>query len=106
MSGFGKKVPVDRRQSVRRPIFTVGSAVTVEGSKSVFVENLSSNGARVRGRDLPPVGKQILIWMDGMDALGSVAWQSFGQCGVAFDVALAASALGGLEEQSVATCRE
>ena len=95
--------PSDRRRMARRPIFVAGSAVTIHGSKSVVVENLSSSGARIRGRGLPGAGKQILIWMEGLDVLGSVAWTRSDECGIRFDVPLETEAMTCLEEQAVGT---
>lgn len=100
-SKFG--FPSDRRAAARRAIFVAGSAVTIHGSRSVVVENLSASGARVRGRNLPKKGKQILIWMEGLDVLGSVAWARSDECGVRFDVSLDTEALTCLEEQAVGT---
>jgi hypothetical protein len=96
-------IPSDRRAAARRRIFITGSAVTIRGSKSVIVENVSTTGARVCGRDLPPIGKQVLIWMEGLDVLGSVAWVKNDECGVRFDLSLEAKALTCLEEQAVGT---
>lgn len=96
-------VPGDRRSNARRPVFVAGSAVSVQGSKSVIVEDLSVAGAKVRGRDLPAVGKQVLIWMEGLDVLGCVAWSKFGEGGIVFDSALDAGTLITLEEQAVGT---
>jgi len=96
-------IPTDRRRAARRPIFVAGSAVSIHGSKSVVVENLSSTGAKIRGRDLPARGKQILIWMEGLDVLGAVAWTKKDECGVRFDVSLDAEALTCLEEEAVGT---
>jgi hypothetical protein len=95
--------PTDRRRAARRPVFVAGSAVTIHGSKSVVVENVSSTGAKIRGRDLPGRGKQILIWMEGLDVLGSVAWTKSDECGVRFDVSLDADALTCLEQEAVGT---
>ena len=93
----------DRRTKERRRIFVVGSAVSVQGSKSIVVEDLSLDGARVRGRDLPAAGKQVLIWMEGLDVLGSVAWSKFDESGIVFDRTLDASELTCLEERAVGT---
>ena len=96
-------VACDRRRAVRRQIFVAGSAVTIHGSKSVVVENLSCSGAKIRGRDLPPTGKPILIWMEGLDVLGSIAWTRSDECGVHFDVPLDAETLICLEQDAVGT---
>lgn len=105
MSCFGKRIGVagDRRTKQRRPIFIVGSAVSVQGSKSVVVEDLSVDGARLRGRNLPKPGKQILVWMEGLDVLGSVAWSKFDTGGIVFETRLDAADLTCVEEQAVGT---
>lgn len=93
----------ERRQVARRPMFIAGSAVTIHGSKSVIVENLCSMGAKLRGRELPNAGKQILVWMEGLDVLGSVAWSKFDESGIVFDHPLESNAIAALEEQAVGT---
>ena len=104
MSSIDKPIGIagDRRLNERRPIFMVGSAVSFQGSKSIIVEDLSPDGARVRGRDLPAVGKQVLIWMEGLDVLGCVAWSKFDEGGIVFDRSLEACEVACLEEQAVA----
>lgn len=78
-------VPVSRRRAARRPSSESGSAISLEGSRSVVVEDLGCNGARIRGHKLPGIGKQVLIWTEGLDVLGSVVWARFGVRGVEFD---------------------
>jgi PilZ domain len=98
MSCFGKSNDLwhGRRAAARQRVMIVGSAVTLDGSKSILVENVSRSGAKLRGRRLPPLGKQVLVWMEGADALGHVAWTAFDQCGVAFDPPLEEGALAAL----------
>lgn len=84
-------VPVTRRRAARRPSSETGSAISLEGSRSVVVEDLGCNGARIRGHKLPGIGKQVLIWTEGLDVLGSVVWARFGVRGVEFDTAPAAT---------------
>jgi hypothetical protein len=95
MSCFGKRVDGrgGRRALPRQEVMIVGSAVTLDGSKPILVENVSRAGAKLRGRAFPSVGKQVLVWMEGADALGRVAWKDFNQCGVAFDPPLDEGAL-------------
>ena len=105
MSCFGKRLGIagDRRTKKRQPIFIVGSAVSVQGSKSVVVEDLSVDGAKLRGRNLPRPGKQVLVWMEGFDVLGCVAWSKFDTGGIVFDTRLDARDLTCIEEQAVGT---
>lgn len=80
-------VRLSRRRAARRPSSQTGSAISIEGSSSVLVEDLGCNGARIRGHKLPGIGKQVLIWTEGLDILGSVVWARFGVRGVQFDTA-------------------
>jgi len=87
MSCFGNRidVPGGRRKAARRPACSAGSAVSIQGSRSIVVENLGRNGAKVRGHNLPAIGTQVLIWTEEFDVLGSVVWVRFGERGIAFD---------------------
>jgi hypothetical protein len=100
MSCFGKQVdvPGGKRKAARQRMVAVGSAVSVQGSRSIIVENIGVSGAKVRGHGLPPIGRQVLIWMDEFDILGSVVWARFGERGIAFDAALETAALRNLEK--------
>jgi len=84
-SGNRIDVPGGRRKAARRPAGSSGSAVSIQGSRSAVVEDLSAGGAKVRGHHLPSVGKQVLIWTEEFDLLGSVVWARFGERGIAFD---------------------
>ena len=87
MSCFGNRidVPGGRRKAARQPAGSAGSAVSIQGSRSILVENLSAGGAKVRGHNLPSVGRQVVIWTEEFDLLGSVVWARFGERGIAFD---------------------
>jgi hypothetical protein len=102
MSSFGKRIdgPDGRRGSARHATFVAGSAVAVEGSHSIVVENISRDGLKLHGRDLPLIGKQILVWMEGLDILGSVVWAKFNERGIVFDEPLEPVALTCLEEHA------
>jgi hypothetical protein len=86
MSGFGKRVdvPGGRRRVTRREVAILGSAMTLEGSKSVVVEDLGPSGARLVGRHLPPPGQEILLRTGELAILGRVAWARHDHRGVIF----------------------
>ena len=88
MASFGKRVdvPGGRRQVKREQVAILGSATTIEGSKSVVVEDLGPNGARLFGRDLPAPGKEILLKTNDGDIFGRVAWATNDRCGMVFEV--------------------
>lgn len=89
MSCFGKRLdgPGGRRKSVRQSACAVGSAVTLDGARSIVVEDICSEGAKIRGRRLPTIGKPILLWVDDLDVLGTIVWSRFEERGIAFDEA-------------------
>lgn len=89
MSSFGKRAdgPGGRRSAVRREVAIIGSAMTLSGSRSVFVEDLCATGAKLVGHDLPPPGEELLLRTDDLAALGRVAWASSDHCGIEFDQA-------------------
>ena len=87
MPSFGKRVdvPGGRRRNVRQRVVLVGSAMLMEGSRSIIVDDVCASGARLRGRDLPETGSEMIVRVGGLDILGSVAWQEKEQCGITFD---------------------
>lgn len=91
MSGFGKRVdgPGGRRQLPRRPVAILGSAMTLEGSQSVIVEDLGPRGARLVGRRLPPPGREIMLRAGKHAILGRVAWADRDHRGMIFEAPLA-----------------
>ena len=86
MSGFGKRIdgPTGRRRSARRAVGVLGSAVTLNGSKSVIVEDLCPRGARLVGRDLPEPGREILLRTTELAVLAKVAWARHDERGIIF----------------------
>jgi hypothetical protein len=87
MSSFGKRVdvPGGRRRIKRREVAILGSAMTLDGSQSVVVEDLCLTGARLVGRNLPEPGKEILLRTSEHAILGRIAWASNDRRGVIFD---------------------
>lgn len=90
MPGFGKRVdvPGGRRRARRQPVLLSASALTLGGSQSVIVEDVCATGARLRGRNLPPNGRQLVIRVGAVDVLASVAWRASEECGITFDTPL------------------
>lgn len=87
MSAFGKRIdgPAGRRRAPRRQVSVLGSAVTINGAKSVIVEDLCPKGARLIGRDLPEPGKEILLRTSELAVLGRIAWARHDERGLVFD---------------------
>lgn len=63
MSSLSRRIesPVDRRAGVRQCATLLGSAITLDGAKSVIVEDICPRGAKIVGRLLPAIGKEILL---------------------------------------------
>ena len=87
MSAFGKRIdgPAGRRRAPRRQLSVLGSAVTMNGAKSVIVEDLCPKGARLIGRDLPEPGKEVLLRTSDLAVLGRIAWARRDERGLVFD---------------------
>jgi hypothetical protein len=85
----------NRRASCRQVIVEAGSVVTLQGPTSVLIQDISPSGAKVCGWRLPPVGKQLLLRIDGVQMLGSVAWSRFREAGLAFDTCAAETGVWG-----------
>ena len=87
MSSFGKRVdgPGGRRRIKRREVAIPGSAMTIDRSTSVIIEDLCLTGARLVGRNLPNPGEEILLRTSDKSILGRVAWASQDRRGITFD---------------------
>ena len=87
MAKFGKRLdgPGGRRWIRRRKVSIPASAVFLDGSKSVLIEDLTLAGARLLGRRLPKVGSQVEIRVGDRSLLGEVAWDVAERRGVKFD---------------------
>lgn len=87
MPSFGKRVdvPGGKRRTLRERVVLVGSAVTMEGSRSIVVDDVCSTGARLRGRDLPRSGSEMIVKLGDTEFLAQVAWNKDQQCGITFD---------------------
>lgn len=86
MAGFGKRIdgPGGRRRIKRKPVSIHGSAVTMDRSMCVLIEDLCLSGARVRGRELPSEGSELLLRSGNRAILGRVAWERGDRRGIIF----------------------
>ena len=99
--GFGKRAYVhNRRRFAREDVMLAGSAMSVTRSRSVMVADLSSGGARLGGRDLPPAGEDLLMVVGSQDRMGTVVWSSGDKCGVRVDEPLAAESIARMKEEA------
>ncbi len=83
---FGRRVtPICSRRSGREAVMLAGSAMAVTRSRSVVVSDLSSQGAGLAGRDLPPAGDDVLMVVGTTDRMATVVWRHGDKCGIRFD---------------------
>jgi hypothetical protein len=92
---FGKRVDElgGQRRSLRDVVMRRVAMMTTLLSRSVDLIDLSTTGAKLRGRDLPPEGQEVLIRLGDFEAFGVIIWQGDHHCGLRFDVALTENAL-------------
>lgn len=85
MSKFGKRSGGGRRIAQRQEVGTAAVVTTIKSSNSAFLVDLSSSGARLRGKDLPCSGQTVVVKINALRAFGLVVWSRDAQCGVSFD---------------------
>ena len=93
MATFGKRVDgVDgRRAAVRQAVSMPASMFSLEQSRVVIVEDISTTGAKLTGAELPKLGEDVWIKAGPIDAFGTVAWGDDHACGVIFEQPLNAA---------------
>jgi hypothetical protein len=93
MDKFGKRVDgiSGRRAAVRQTVSMPASMFSLEQSRVVIVEDISTTGAKLTGAELPKLGEDVWIKAGPVDAFGTVAWVDEYVCGVTFERPLSAS---------------
>ena len=87
MEKFGKRVDgiEGRRAAVRQNVSMPASMFSLEHSRVVIVEDISTTGAKLSGGDLPRLGEDVWIKAGPVDAFGTVVWADEFVCGVTFE---------------------
>jgi hypothetical protein len=87
MEKFGKRVDgIDgRRAAVRQNVSMAASMFSLEHSRVVIVEDISTSGAKLTGEELPKLGEDVWIKAGPVDAFGTVVWVVDFVCGVTFE---------------------
>jgi len=98
---FGRRVdvPGGRRRIERERVVLAAAAVMLDRSRSVVVEDVCSSGARLRGRDLPEDGQELLVKVGSIDVMASVAWSGQDVCGITFDPPLQPAGVKQLKDE-------
>lgn len=73
-----------RRTEPRACIFVTGTTEALSGRGSVTILDVSTTGARVQGRDLPGVGRDIVLRCGDLEAFGKTSWAASDRCGIQF----------------------
>lgn len=66
---------------------------------------VSLAGARIKGRNLPEVGRNVILKCGQIDAFGTIVWASSNRRGIAFDEPISTAALIALRVASVSAER-
>jgi hypothetical protein len=90
-----------RRALPRAPILLSGSVDAVSGRKRISLLEVSLDGARLQGADLPPAGRDIVLKCGPVDAFGTVIWATSNRRGIRFDQPIGTHELLTLRDQSV-----
>jgi hypothetical protein len=87
MPKFGKRIdgPGGRRWIRRRKVSIAGSALFIDGTRSVLIEDLTLAGARLLGRGLPGAGAQLELRVGERSLFGEVTWAGTDRRGIMFD---------------------
>lgn len=74
-----------RRSEPRAYLVLPASTEALSGHRQVTLLDVSRTGARLQGRNLPEVGKEIVLKCGGVEAFGCVAWAVSERCGLHFE---------------------
>ena len=98
---FGKRIdkPGGHRRAVRDDALIRVAMMTLTETVGVDLLDLSTSGAKLRGRDLPTPGQEVVVLLGRLEAFGSVVWRDEDECGVHFDVQLTENARSMVESE-------
>jgi hypothetical protein len=89
-----------RRRHDRDSVTLAGSAFGLGRSRSIIVSDLSCEGARLDGRDMPAPGDDVFVIVGPFDNLATVVWRSDDKCGVHFDEVVGDETLGRMKSEA------
>jgi hypothetical protein len=90
-----------RRARPRAPILLSGSVDAIAGRRRVSLLEVSLEGARLDGADLPAAGRDVVLVCGPVDAFGTVIWATSDRRGVRFDRPISTRELLALRDASV-----
>lgn len=74
-----------RRSELRRTLVLAASAQAIDRSGSVVISDLSHQGAKLRGYNLPTCETELLITTGTVAVFATVLWSENDECGLRFD---------------------
>lgn len=104
MRTFGKRADGKggRRSLARNPMLLPAAVTSFFGhGKFMTLLDVSATGARLSGSDLPEVGRNLLLRVEGVEAFGTVMWVRGDSCGVVFDRTLTPLNLRNLNHENL-----
>ena len=90
-----------RRAQPRAPILLSGSVEAIAGRKRISLLEVSLEGARLEGADLPATGRDVVLTCGPVDAFGTVIWATSNRRGIQFDQPIGTRELLALRDASV-----
>ena len=90
-----------RRAQPRAPILLSGSVDAIAGRKRISLLEVSLEGARLEGPDLPLAGRDVVLKCGPVDAFGTVIWATSNRRGIQFDRPIGTRELLQLRDASV-----
>ena len=98
---FGKRIdqPGGHRRAVREEVMIRAAVMTTTDTIGVDLLDISKSGVKLRGRNLPAPGQEVVVLLGRLEAFGSIVWRDEDQCGIHFDVALSDRALSIVESE-------
>jgi hypothetical protein len=90
-----------RRARPRASILLSGSVDAIAGRKRVSLLEVSLEGVRLEGTDLPAAGRDVVLKCGPVDAFGTVIWATSQRRGIQFDKPISTRELVALRDASV-----
>ena len=97
---FGRRAdgPTGRRRAVRERVDLNVSLYSVDQSRVALLIDVSKVGCRLGGSGLPPVGRDVLVKVGGIELYGQIVWKGDGERGVMFDAPMSDTDVEDLRE--------
>jgi hypothetical protein len=85
MSVESKPLPIGRRENQRARVSLAASLVSVSGTQTVRLNNISQGGACITAQTPMKRGSDVFLRWGAIDAFGTVTWVEGPRCGVMFE---------------------